>query len=53
MGSLANYFHKDAVSDIFPAFCWHFTVSVAPLLIYSNNNDGKGKFSIKVLYEEI
>ena len=43
MESLAKYFHKHAVSDIFPAFCWHSTVSVARLLIFSNNNDGKKK----------
>ena len=37
-------------SHIFPAFCTHFTV----LVIFSNNNnDRKGKYSSKILYEEI
>ena len=44
MVSPAKYFHKHTFSDIFPAFCAHFTASVASLLIFfNNNNDGKGK----------
>ena len=54
MVSPAKYFHKHAFLDIFPAFCTHFTASVAPLLIFSNNNnDRKGKSSGKILCEEI
>ena len=54
MVSPAKYFHKHAFSDIFPAFCTQFAASVAPLLIFSNNNnDRKGKSSSKILYEEI
>ena len=44
MVSPGKYFHKHTFSDIFPAFCAHFTASVASLLIFLNdNNDGKGK----------
>ena len=53
MVSPAKYFQKHTFSDVFPAFCTHFTASVAPLLIFSNNNDKKGKSSSKILYEEI
>ena len=34
MVSPAKYFQKHTFSDIFPAFCTHFTASVAPLLIF-------------------
>ena len=53
MVSPAKYIHKHVFSDIFPAFCTHFTASVAPLLIFSNNNDRKGKSSSKILSQEI
>ena len=53
MLSPAKYFHKHAFSVIFPTFYTHFTASVAPLLIFSNNNDRKGKSCSKILYEEI
>ena len=53
MVSPAKYFQKHTFSDVFPAFCTHFTASVAPLLIFSNNNnERKGKSSSKILYEE-
>ena len=53
LGSPAKYFCKHTSSDIFPAFCAPFTALVAPLLIFYNNNDEKGKFSTKISYEEI
>ena len=53
LGSPAKYFCKHTFSDIFPAFCAPFTALVAPLLIFYNNNDEKGKFSTKISYEEI
>ena len=53
MVSPAKYFHKHAFSDIFPAFCAHFTALVAPLVIFSNNNNRKGKSSSKIMYEEM
>ena len=44
MVSPGKYFHKHTFSDIFPAFCAHFTAWVALLLIFFNKyNDGKGK----------
>ena len=53
MVSPAKYIHKHAFSDIFPAFCTHITASVAPLLIFYNNNDRKGESSSKIPSEEI
>ena len=48
MVSPAKYFHKHAFSDIFPAFCAHFTALVAPLVSFSNNNDSKRNLLAKL-----